>query len=1310
MTNTAGLNNGSGEATARPFYRASNWLRLWALLGALLAGAGRAQAQATMENLAIQASAVGLTGPPRIKLSWPADAQATSYSISRAIKDRTSLPRVNFASLPGTAIEFIDSSAALGITYEYALSKRSNGERGNGFVVAGMEAAAVESRGVLVLVVDATHAAYLAADIERLQRDLVGDGWRVLRHDVAPTMPPPQVRALIRADYVASQMLVQAVLLLGHVAVPYSGSISPDGHPDHDGAWPADAYYGDLNATWTDTGTNVGASRPANRNAPGDGKFDQSEFPAEVRLQIGRIDLANMPAFGLPERDLLRRYLQKDHDYRHKVFAVAQRGLVDDNFGLSTGEDFANNGWRNFAPLCGAANVVAADYLSTLRTQDYAWAYGCGPGSYTGISGVVSTADYAAGPVKSVFNMSFGSYLGDWDNENNVLRAPLAAEGYALTSCWAGRPDWSFCHMGMGETIGYCTRLSQNGSFGSRGQFGVRSVHVALMGDPTLRQHVVAPPAALTATASAGQANLAWAASPDAGAGYYVYRAHTPAGPFFRLTPQPIAALTFTDPAPLPGTSTYLVRARQLTTGASGSYYNLSQGLFVDFTTVTPSANITWQGAQSVDWNTAANWSTGAVPTTYDVATIAAATPFAPRVAAAAAVRELVLAPQAQLTVAAGGSIQVRTALQLQPAAGLPATSLVLAPGTAAAPGGRLLLPDHATPQSGLVLPAGTSLTVGNFAEVNLMGHFAAAGGTLLCSPRGKLTFANDPTAATFRLEHTITTTAPVAVGVLAIDGAAETLVLNGPVHVLGQVLNPATIITNGQLTLRAGPGQQARMTPVVPAVGRALTLGAYVGNVRVEVYVDGSSNAGVGYRHLSAPVAGGTVNSFATASFAPEVNPLFNTQGSAVTPAPTVLRYNQARIGMAGVAGPVGFDQGWLSPAALTEPLVAGSGYAVHMPGNATLSFDGPAVTTAQLSKSGLARGPAADAGWHLLGNPYASPLDWDLVMRTGAGNYLSTVNKALYLFKSKGPYAGAYSSYLPKQDTLAGISVNGGTNVVPVGQSYFVRRRLVSTSGLVTLTLATLLTTPDSTSGQGGVAETRPRLVLALRNAAGTLAHQTAIYFQDGATETHDPGYDALYLASTGQPLALTSTSGAEAFSINGLPLLDSTDVAVPLQLNAATAGTYELAVDALANLPAGYRAYLLDAVGGTYTNLAVTPVAAVQLAAGVPLVGRFSIVFSKQALVLATAPAALAALVSLAPNPAHHQAALVLPRALRARQATTVTILNTLGQTVGQHRFGPGAPEMLDLPLVGLAPGLYIVRVLTAVGAVSRRLVVE
>ena len=541
-----------------------------------------------MANVAVRANAVVQKSPARITLTWSADDKATEYKIFRKLKaENTSKFAILSTITTGaaTAASYTDNAVQAGVAYEYKIRKTTANPSatGEGYVLAGIEVPATEYRGKLVLLVRNTHAAALSTELNRLQQDLIGDGWQVIRHDIADNQTPPQVRALIQADYQAAPTQVKALLLLGKVPVPYSGLMFPDGHTDHKGAWPADGYYGDMNDGWTDTQVNTTeASRAANHNVPGDGKFDQSQLPSNLELEVGRVDLSNLPAFAASEVELLRRYLNKDHQYRHKVFTVSERGLIDDVFATPK-EGFANNGWRNFSATVGAAQTSEADYFGTLRTQDYLWAFGGGGGTYTSAQGIGTTNDFASGPVKSVFNMLFGSYFGDWDSQNNFLRACIAAEGYTLTNCWAGRPNWHFHHMALGETVGYGARLSQNNGFGDyTSNSSARGVHMGLMGDPTLRLHPVRP--ATNLAIAAGLPALSWTASPEAGLGYHVYRAASLNAPFTRLTTTPLAATSFTDSAPLAGNNVYMVRAVRLQNSASGSYVNLSQGIFGTFT------------------------------------------------------------------------------------------------------------------------------------------------------------------------------------------------------------------------------------------------------------------------------------------------------------------------------------------------------------------------------------------------------------------------------------------------------------------------------------------------------------------------------------------------------------------------------------------------------------------------------------------------------------------------------------------------------------------------------------------------------
>ena len=74
----------------------------------------------------------------------------------------------------------------------------------------------------------------------------------VLRHDVSRADSPCNLKRIIQADYSSDPAQVRAVFLFGHIPVAYSGNLNPDGHPNHQGAWPTDAYYGDMDGSWTD--------------------------------------------------------------------------------------------------------------------------------------------------------------------------------------------------------------------------------------------------------------------------------------------------------------------------------------------------------------------------------------------------------------------------------------------------------------------------------------------------------------------------------------------------------------------------------------------------------------------------------------------------------------------------------------------------------------------------------------------------------------------------------------------------------------------------------------------------------------------------------------------------------------------------------------------------------------------------------------------------------------------------------------------------------------------------------------------------
>lgn len=402
------------------------------------------------------------------------------------------------------------------------------------------------TRGRCLLVVDSEVASRLAAEIDTMRADWRAEGFTTDVLTVSASDNAADARS-IRARIVEHYQRpdrppLTHVLLLGAIPVPYSGGFSvrgavpnPDFHEEHGGAWPADVYYADMTLpggadaaeSWTDrdisTTTDI-AARPQNSNVPGDGRFDQPTLPSDVELAVGRVDMRRMTAFGTTstsreaEITLLRLYLQRNHRYRSEPMqAYHALAGVDDFFGafrreiqgFVVAEAFAANGYRIGHALMGdTAQTVQVDVSPesgsnrpALDTFRVLLAYGSGPGGYQHCDGVTTVEALTQRPVHATFTLLFGSYFGDMDADNNLMRAMLANDGDVLTCGWAGRPHWFLHGMAGDGTIGECFVETVNnagtlpgGSIVERSSLawqpyllGTRSIHMALLGDPTLR-------------------------------------------------------------------------------------------------------------------------------------------------------------------------------------------------------------------------------------------------------------------------------------------------------------------------------------------------------------------------------------------------------------------------------------------------------------------------------------------------------------------------------------------------------------------------------------------------------------------------------------------------------------------------------------------------------------------------------------------------------------------------------------------------------------------------------------------------------
>lgn len=202
---------------------------------------------------AVHVEAAVTANSPTITLKWPLETRATGYAIAR--KRRAEHTWTPMGVAPGNATPWSDTNVTVGQVYEYQVQRTSTilaypATSGNhllvplishGYVYAGITVPAVDNRGSVLLIVDNILAAGpCSGELTLRHQYLVGDGWSVIRHDVArgvmtntkrpssyDTAGVQAVKSLIVNDYQQHPGEGKSVYLFGHVPVPYAAISSP---------------------------------------------------------------------------------------------------------------------------------------------------------------------------------------------------------------------------------------------------------------------------------------------------------------------------------------------------------------------------------------------------------------------------------------------------------------------------------------------------------------------------------------------------------------------------------------------------------------------------------------------------------------------------------------------------------------------------------------------------------------------------------------------------------------------------------------------------------------------------------------------------------------------------------------------------------------------------------------------------------------------------------------------------------------------------------------------------------------------------
>lgn len=484
------------------------------------------------------------------------------------------------AELPPSATGFTDTQVERGKHYEYRVHRPELENRYNEaatYFVVSLDVPVADQHGTILLVVDETLVEDLVDDLRLLELDLAGDGWSVTRL-LTPRHPRQDPQDLHRAirEAVRDDPEIQGLYLFGHVPVVRSGFLAPDGHQNspHE----TDLYYADLTGAWTDLQFFSDSGGESRSNIPRDGKFDHSNLLKAIDIMVGRVDLSRLSAARKSELELLRDYVHKTHAWRNGDRQVPYRAL------LNSSHLFQEHTWAR--AMFGKDGVTDAAFQPELNTEAYLWAmdFGHWDGGFE--------EHYVGVQNRALFFLNFGSGKQKWMGGKNAMRMLLAQPDWGLAVGWGARPAWHMHQMAAGWTVGQSHLRTVNNAFNGRefypgGRYAhlESQVHINLMGDPTLRLHVAAPPKVPAVVRGSEGVVLSWEA-PDEGVieGYLVYRSDDPVSGYQRLGEsmlEPDVRSYLDVSAAATGPVYYQIRAVHRNETRSGVYQLASRAAYV---------------------------------------------------------------------------------------------------------------------------------------------------------------------------------------------------------------------------------------------------------------------------------------------------------------------------------------------------------------------------------------------------------------------------------------------------------------------------------------------------------------------------------------------------------------------------------------------------------------------------------------------------------------------------------------------------------------------------------------------------------
>lgn len=372
-------------------------------------------------------------------------------------------------------------------------------------------------------------------------------------------------------------------------------------------------------------------------------------------------------------------------------------------------------------------------------------------------------------------------------------------------------------------------------------------------------------------------------------------------------------------------------------------------------------------------------------------------------------------------------------------------------------------------------------------------------------------------------------------------------------------LLNNGMFTTTGfSFTLLSDVNRTARIGTI--------TGGDITGNIIMQRYVPSAPND---WRFIASAVTGSHTlaewaDDFIMAGFPGSQYPN--------EPVPSVWTYDETVPGHK--------DSGFVAATNITNPVINGVGYWVYMgPTPLTVDITGP---PGKFNHSFPLTFTLTDIndydGWNHIANPYPSPIDWD----AGAWTKVNVDNE----ISIWNPNNQTYAQY------SGGVPINGGSNIVPSSQGFWVHASAANPQLVVTENCKSASDTDFIRLSSQQFTSTYNN-VLRLTISGNNYYDETAIRFTPAATDSFDAALDAhkFWSLSWEVPQLGTNWGGLE-YGINALPF-PTQSISIPLgtYIGWGYSGSYTIRRDSTWNLPQGMCVVLEDLLTGTMTDLRST-----------------------------------------------------------------------------------------------------------------------